>query len=376
MHSRVMEAAGTRFPGIGLVLAASLAAATLSACGAGTSASQLVKQTFSASHTMTSADVEVGLTVTPSGSTVLTSPITLSFSGPFQDSGKGRIPDSDITLSLSSSARSLLSVGVESLAGRGYVSLGGRSYSLPAGTYAQLESSLAKTGSGSFTSSGVLGKLGIDPLHWLVDPTVAGRSTVAGVSTTHIRAGVDMRALLDDLGTFLGKASSLGIPDAGKLSTSISASTEAKIIAAVRQPTVDVWTGTDDEALRKLAVSLTIPVTGKVSNELGGLKSAAVSLVILYRNLNQPQRISAPTSVGPYRQFQARVQSLVAAIRSAVTGSLAGSTTTGSTTGSAGAAAPSAAGGAAPNAYSRCITAAKGHYRQMYKCAPLLSGGN
>ena len=361
-----------RATGICLALAAGLAAVALAGCGGGASASQLLKDTFSGSHKMTSGTVDVDLTLTPSGSTTLTGPITLSFSGPFQDFGKGRSPNSDFTLSVSALDKSLLSIGVESIDGKGYVSLAGSSYPLPASEYGQLESRLATAGSGSASSSGILGKLGIDPLRWLIDPTVAGSGTVGGTSTTHIRAGVNMGALLADVGTFLGKASSLGVPDASKISTSISPSAKAKILAEVERPSVDIWTGTNDKTLRKLALSLTIPVAGAVSSDLGGLKSAALSLQILYQNLNQPQSISAPTAVKPYSQFESHVQALVSAIRGAVSSSAAGSTTTGSsqagsTTGSSGAGPPAA--------YSQCIDAAGGDYAKMYKCASLLNGG-
>jgi len=300
--------------GAGLVLAA----LALTACGAAQSPSQLLKDTFAGSHKVTSGNIDVDLTLTPSGSSTLTSPITLSFKGPFQDFGKGRVPNSEFTLSLSALDRSLLSIGLESLDGRGYVSLGGASYALPASAYRQIEAGLRKTGTGSASSAGILGKLGIDPLRWLIDPTVAGSATVGGASTTHIRAGVNLGALVDDIGTFLSKASSLGVPGAGKIATSISSSAKAKILAAVRVPRVDIWTGTGDNTLRKLAVSLTIPVTGATSSQLGGLKSAAVTLAVTYQDLNQPQRITAPAGVQPFSQFKSQLQTLLGAVRSVV----------------------------------------------------------
>jgi hypothetical protein len=394
MRHRV-QAAGGRFHGIGLAVAACLTAAAMAGCGGGTSASQLLKDTFSGSHKITSATVDVDLTVTPSGSSTLTSPITLSFSGPFQDLGKGRAPNSDFTLSLGSLDRSLLSIGLESLDGKGYINLGGSSYPLPASEYQQLESRLTHAGSGSGSTSGILGKLGIDPLRWLVDPTVAGTGTIGGASTTQISAGLNMGALLDDVGTFLGKASSLGVPDAGDISTSISPATKAKILAEVRRPSVEIWTGTDDQTLRKLALSVTIPVTGGLSGQLGGLKSAVLSLDVLYQNLNRPQSIIAPTDVKPYSQFESRVQTLITAIRGAVSGSLEGSSVAGtsgaaSAGSTAGGSAPTAAGstaapsgtgesgssGGVPSAYAQCVGAAGDDYAKMYKCAPLLSGSH
>jgi hypothetical protein len=301
-------------------LAAGLVALALAGCGGGASASQLLRDTFSGSHKMTSGAVDFQLTVMPSGSSSLTTPLTLSLSGPFEDAGAGRIGNSDFTLRLSALDQNLVSLGLESLRGNGYVSLGTTSYRLPASEYRQLESKLSEAGSGSSSTSGsgILGKLGIDPLGWLIDPTVAGSATVGGAATTHIRARLDVHALLDDLSTFLAKASSLGVPDAGKISTGISPAAKAKILAEVRRPSVDIWTGTADRTLRKLALSLTLPVNGTLSRDLGGMKTAALSLDISYQDLNRPQSISAPTAVQPYRQFQARVNTLLGALQGAI----------------------------------------------------------
>lgn len=333
MRHWAMEAGGRRFHRAGLTLAAAVAATALAACGtsgsagtgasASTSASQLVTETFTGSHHVTSGDLNVNLMVTPSGSSTLTTPITFSFGGPFQDRGPGQVGNADFTLRVSALGTSLISLGLKSLDGKGYVSLGGTSYRLPASQYRQIASSLSQSGSGS-SSQGILGKLGIDPLRWLTVPKIVGTSTVAGASTTHIRAGIDVSALIDDLSTVLSKASALGIPNAGKLPTSISPATKAKIVSEVGSPRVDIWTGSSDKTLRRLTLGLSLPVSGTISSALGGLTSAALSLDIGYQNLGQPQTISAPTSVKPYAQFKSQVQALTGTIGKALTPSGSG----------------------------------------------------
>ena len=83
-----------RIRGIGAVLAllgAALAVAGLAACGSDSSgqAQSLLKQTFSGPHKVQSGNLTVNLTMTPSGSTTLTGPVSLSFGGPFQSRGTG-----------------------------------------------------------------------------------------------------------------------------------------------------------------------------------------------------------------------------------------------------------------------------------------------
>jgi hypothetical protein len=219
--------------------------------------------------------------------------------------------------------------------------------------------------SGGGSGSGTLGKLGIDPLHWLVNPTVVGNESVSGSSTTHIRAGINVPALLDDLNTFLGKAPSVGVSGIGKVPSSISPATRQRIAHAVRQPRFDVWTGTSDKTLRKLAISLVLPVTGQLSSLLGGLNAAQISLTMQYADLNQPQTISAPASVAPYSQFQAKLRTFLSDLQSTVGGSLgsSGSSSSGSSPTSS-----------AVGSYAQCLQKAGNDLSAAQKCASLLNG--
>src|SRR5207248_6265821 len=77
--------------------AAVLAAFSLAACGSGGDATQLLQDTFRGSHSINSGQVHFSLTVTPSGSKTITSPVSFTFSGPFQSQGTGKLPKSDFT---------------------------------------------------------------------------------------------------------------------------------------------------------------------------------------------------------------------------------------------------------------------------------------
>jgi hypothetical protein len=359
-----------RFRTICGVLAAALVAVALAACGSSGSSGQatsLLRQTFSGKHTVNSGNVNVSLAINPAGSSTFKSPITLSFGGPFASLGTGKLPKSNFTVSVNALGRQG-SLGILSTGTAGYVTVSGKSYQLPAATFQQLESSFSSltSSSGGGSGSGALAKLGIDPLHWLVHPTVVGNETVAGASTTHIRAGINVAALLGDLNTFLGKAPSLGVSGLGKVPSSISPTTRQRIASEVRQPRFDVWTGTSDQTLRKMAISLTLPVTGQLSSLLGGLSSAQISLTMQYADLNQPQTITAPSSVAPYSQFQAKLQGFLSAIQSTVGGSLGstGSSSNGSSSSTS-----------AVGSYAQCLQKAGSNLAAAQKCASLLNGG-
>jgi hypothetical protein len=122
--------------------------------------------------------------------------------------------------------------------------------------------------------------------------------------------------------------------------------------------------------MRRLLIRLTIPVTGTLSSELGGLRAADVGLSIQYANLNQPQTITAPQTVRPYAEFASKITTIVRAFETSLQG--------GGTLGNSGGA--SSNGGSAGSAanvqrYSQCIQAAGNDVSKMERCASLLNSG-
>jgi hypothetical protein len=355
------------------LLIAALASLAPSACGSSSSSSgnatTLLKQTFGGAHSVTSGKLSFTLTVNPSGSRTLTGPISLSFGGPFQSPGAGKLPKSDFNVSISAQGKTG-SLGILSTGTTGYVTSNGASYQLPAATFQRLEASFAQVASspGGGSGSSTLSKLGIHPLSWLVNPAVVGTESISGADTTHIRAAVNVAALLADLETFLQKASSLGVTGAAKIPTSISQSTREKIAGEVQNPTFDVWTGTSDKTVRKLAINLTTPVTGQLSTALGGLRSAAIGLTMQYADLNQPQTISAPTNVRPYSEFATKLRTFLAPAQSSVGGA------TGTASSSASATTTTTSASAKAQRYGQCIIAAHNDIAKMQRCAALVNG--
>ena len=204
----------------------------------------------------------------------------------------------------------------------GYVTLDGAAYQLPAADFQRLESGFSSVG-GSGQGGGGLSALGINPQHWLTNASVVGSDTVGGADTTHIRAGVNVSALLADINTLLGKASS---SSGTKLPSSIPQATQQKIAAAIKNATVDVWTGKSDKVLRKLSLNLTVPVTGQLSTLAGGATSAGIGFTLQYSDVNQPQTIAAPSNIKPYSQFTTKLRSVLAGIEGSVGGGSLGST--------------------------------------------------
>ncbi len=363
------------------LVAAIVAALALPACGQSSSgngasgnAQALLKQTFSSGHSVKSGVLGFDLALTPTGSSTLSTPITLSLSGPFQSRGSGTLPQSDFTIAIGALGRHG-SLGVISTGTAAYVTLQGTAYQLPQADFQKLQQSFSSARSSGGSQNPGLPQLGIDPLHWLTHPTVVGAETISGASTTHIRAGVDVSALIGDLNAFLTRTAKGTTGATSTLPTQIPAATQQKIAAAVRNATVDVWTGKRDTTLRRLTLSLSVPVTGRVSRALGGMTAAGIGLTVQYSKLNQPQSVPAPTGVRPYSEFTAKLQTIAQALGGALGGSALGGGSP--SPGSGTATAPSSGGGSAAGVskYSGCIQRANGDVTKMQKCASLLNGG-
>ena len=372
MHDRPEKTTPRR---LGILVLAVLASLLVAACGGGSDqAARLLEQTFTGNHKINSGNLGFSLTVVPSGSSSLRGPITLSLGGPFQTRGTGKLPQSDFSLSLGTEGGNV-SIAMVSTGTRGYVTFEGQSYELPQATFQRLESSFAQLNStsGSKSGSGVLAKLGIQPEHWLVNPQVVGDETMGGANTTHIRAGINVPALLGDLNRFLQRASSVSSTSTAGLPSGIPARDRNQIASEIHNPSLDVWTGTADKTLRRLDLKLNLDVTGQTAALLG--RSAALRLTMQYGNLNQPQTITAPATVLPYSQFQSKLKVLLADLEGSLTGSIGSGTSSGGA--SSGSASGSGSSGSNSNyqRYTQCIQAAAGDVAKMQKCAPLLGSG-
>jgi len=150
-------------------------------------------------HRITSGVLSLRATVIPHGSTASSTPITISFGGPFESLGSGRGTESDFTVAVAAGGQRL-SLGLRTTATVGYLRLNGSWFRLPAKQFAQLRKSLAASGgSGLASLPGPVGQ----PIDVAEATRTACDATVDGTQTTEVRARVDVRALADELGTLL-----------------------------------------------------------------------------------------------------------------------------------------------------------------------------
>ena len=349
-----------RFFALLALLVASLTG--LAACGGDDSSSgdanELLKETFGPDQNVKSGNLAVVLGLDAKGLQGIEDPVSIKLNGPFETSGKGKLPKLDLALSLGGAGANF-AAGVVTTGEKGWLELQGTAYEVDEATFAQFkkgyEDSAAKTEGDSDNPS--FSSLGIDPLRWLKDPEVAGTETVGGAETHHITAGVDVAAFLKDVSTLLGKAGQLGQATAD-VPTSLTEQQRKDIEASVKDAGLEVWTGKDDKALRRIKLTIGIEVPEAVRPRAGGLTTGTLTFDLTISDLNEPQTIAEPKNARPLAELQG----------------LIGGGATGAT-GGAQPAAPAAPSSGAPSGesseYLDCITAAGNDVAAIQKCATL-----
>lgn len=304
----------------------------LSACGGGGSGSDadaqsLLKATFGPDHSVKSGNLAVAFGLDAKGIKSITGPITLKLTGPFETEGKGKLPKLNLALSLSGSGTSF-SAGAVSTGDKGWLLLQGQAYLVDDPTFQQFktgyEQAAAKSGSNS--SGPTFKSLGIDPLRWLKDPKVAGTEDAGGDDSYHITAGVDVGAFLDDISTLLGKAGSLS--QGTRVPSSLSAQQRKDIEAAVKNASLEVWTGKDDKTLRRLKLAIGIDVPEAIRGRAGGLSTGTLTFDLSINDLNQPQTIRAPKNARPLSELKSLISGGATGATGAGSGATAPTTTT------------------------------------------------
>lgn len=344
----------------------------LTACGggdngaaAGADVNELLKETFGPDQNVESGNLAVVLGLDAKGLRGIQDPVSIKLSGPFATSGKGKLPKLDLALTLSGAGANF-SAGVVTTGEKGWLELQGTAYAVDDATFAQFkkgyEDSAAKSkddnGNPSFQS------LGIDPLRWLKDPAVAGSATVGGAETYRITAGVDVSAFLEDVSTLLGKAGQLGQATAG-VPASLTEQQRKDIEASVKDAALEVWTGKDDKALRRIKLTVALDVPEAVRPRAGGLQTGKLTFDLTISDLNEPQEIAEPKNARPLADLQQL-------IGGGATGATGGQPRGGQPRGGQ-APAPSSGTPTASesSAYIDCITAAGNDVAAIQKCATL-----
>ena len=332
--------------------------------GGDASTPTLLKDTFSSNKTVKSGKLDVALGVDAQGLPSLTAPVAFKLAGPFSSVGAGKLPKFDFDLDIAAGGQTI-QAGAVSLGDTGYLKFGGKTYSVGKALFDQFKSGYEKSQAQSKSSSGSTFKaLGVDPSRWLTGARQVGKTDVGGTQTFHITSGVDVPRFLADINQLLSKAKNLGGSTTEGVQ-GLSPQVQSTIERSVKDAKVDIYTGVDDHALRRLALSVSLAVPKDAQKQAGGLKSGDLRFDLTIADLNKDQTIAAPADALPFSELQAQI----AALQGASSGQQAQSPPpTNSGTGTL----PS---GGASSKYLQCVQKAGTDIAQVQKCASLVNGG-
>jgi hypothetical protein len=344
-----------------LYLVAVLATAGLVAgCGGGggddeasssTDVNQLLKDTFNGKKDIKSGKLDLAVNVGAGSQGTF----AIKVSGPFESQGSGKLPKLDIDASLEGGGQSF-QAGVTSTGDKGFVSYAGTDYAVPDSVFKQFKAGFEESAkkAGSQTSNQSLASLGIDPSKWLTNPKNEGDAKVGDTDTIKITGDVDVGKALDDVNTALQKIRSIGGAQASSLPDQLSDADKKQAEDAIKDLSVEIYTGKDDQILRRMVVAMKLAAQNQ---------TADVKLDFQLLDLNEGQDINEPESTKPFSELASKLNGL----------GLGGLGALGSGTGNSSSGSGSSGSQKNLEKYSQCIQEANGDNTKIAKCADLLT---
>ena len=371
-----------------LVLACLLAASVaITACGGGgdssADAQQVINDTFSGKKNIDSGKLNLELSAkidaTGAAATQLKDPVTIKLSGPFQQipNKPDALPKFDFDLTASAAGQSF-SAGAISTGDAGYLSYQGTDYKIDSKTFKQFKASFEKSqAQDQGQKQPGFGALGIDPKKWITNVKSDGTEDVGGAETNHVSADINVTAFLDDVGNVLKSSDKLNLTpqQESQLPKQIPANVKKQISEAIEEANIQIWSGVDDDILRKLQVTLKFKIPDNLKSQTSGLEGGTIELTAEIADVNKPQTITAPANA----KSLSELQSLLNSSPLGALGGTGGTTppATGTTTPPTGATtAPPASPGDTANAqkYLECVDKANGDATATQKCSEILKG--
>jgi hypothetical protein len=278
-----------------------LTALLVIACGGGSGGNEdpaeVLRATFDNEEQISSGVFELNLDVTAEGGTDAGT-LEATLGGPFQG-GDGKLPSFDVTgeAKLDSANQDFSgSAGLILTGDRAFVSFQDTDYEVPAAAVQQIAATFAQVSRQNQQESAQAGgnflaSIGIDPTNWLTDLSNEGTTDVEGTETIQISGQADVPKLVADIRKIAQNA-----PGAAQQVAPDQLDQLDQLGDVVESADFDIYTGADDDVLRKIEASI-------VLNPPGGGESATESLsldlALTLSDLNEPQEISAPANAEP-----------------------------------------------------------------------------
>jgi hypothetical protein len=281
--------------------------AGIAACGSSSSNNenpqQVLKETFNNPNKVTSGHLNVSLSGSAQGTQ--SGSFTATIDGPFQGdaSSPGTFPQLDLTAKVSASGagQSISFDGsLITTKDNAYVEYQGQAYEVGTAIFKKFtqayQRSAAQAQARGQSTSSIFKQFGIDPSTWLTNVTNEGTADVAGQSTIHIHGDADVPRILSDIQKIAQRAGT---------TQALTPQQISQVQSAVKTASIDVYSGTSDKLLRKLALTLAIAPPASASSQIS---SVNINFSVTLSDVNQPQTITAPSNTKPLRDLLRQFQ--------------------------------------------------------------------
>jgi hypothetical protein len=272
----------------------------LAACGGGGGGSedpqQVLDQTFDNQTKITSGHLDLSLSGSAEGQQ--SGNLTATIDGAFQteQGNPAAFPQLDLNAKLDASGAGQsfsFQGGLVATKDNAYVEYQGQAYEVGSELFGRFTQAYqraarqAKAAKGGQSSS-FFDQLGIDPRNWLTNVSNEGDEEVEGADTTHIHGDADVKRIFSDLGKIAERAPG-GAPQ-------ISPDQLDQVESAIKEASVDVYSGQDDHVLRKLSLSLNVVPPESANTQVS---SVSIDFSLTLSDVNEAQSIEAPSGAKP-----------------------------------------------------------------------------
>jgi hypothetical protein len=257
---------------------------------------QVLEQTFNEAEQITSGQLGISLDGSAEGDQ--SGSLTATIEGAFQsdESDPTAFPKLDLSADISASGAGQsfdFDGGLIVTEDNAFVEYQGQTYEVGASIFQRfkaLSERSARQAQSNQNASSIFEQFGVDPQTWLTNLSNEGYEDVEGTETIHIHGDADIEQIFSDFGKIAERVPGNAAPtvDQGQLD---------QVKSAIQEATLDVYSGKDDQVLRRLSLSLAIePPTDAEGSTVSHVD---VDLSVTLSDVNEPQEISAPQDTQP-----------------------------------------------------------------------------
>ncbi len=300
----------SRFRVFLLTLAFAALATTFAACGSSDDSSSEDPQQVIDSATLEgieSGDLDLSLSVTAEGSEG--GNLDLSLSGPFQNEGKGKLPQVDLDVSANGDLGDEnidFEAGVTLLKDKAYVAYDGTDYEVDATTYGFVKAAIeeAEQQGGGTNPADVTAcqeaATSLDVGDFVSNLTSDGSTDVDGTSTNKVSGDLNINGAIDAIVKLTeDPACSSQLEAAGPLPLDELESAKGVLDELLKKAHVEVYVG-DDNIIRKVVAELSIDAP---EGEEEGVSSVDVNFELSLGGVNEEQSFEAPSGAKPLNEL-------------------------------------------------------------------------